>query len=73
MVQWLRTLIVLPKDPDLIPTIHRVAHNCLIPVPLLASNGTIHLVQRYRFRKNTHTHSNIDIRAMFRVLNVTVL
>lgn len=70
MVQWLRT-IVLPKDPDLIPRIHRVAaHNCLIPVPLLASNG---YRDRHSGKTPIHTHSKIGIRTMFWVLNVTVL
>ena len=31
MTQWLGALVVLPEDPDLIPSTHVVAYNPLTP------------------------------------------
>lgn len=62
MAQQWRTLAILPEDLDLIPSTHRVVHNCLhlqfegIQSPLLATSGTSH-TNIYTGKTPIHTHT----------------
>lgn len=53
MVQWVRALAVLAKDPGSIPSTHMEVH-------YLLSTSTL-VMYRCTNRQNTHTHKTIKI------------
>lgn len=63
MEQWVRAMVALPKNRNLIPRIQRAAHNSLSLVPenMMFSQGfhghqNTYIVYRYVWDQNTHTH-----------------
>jgi hypothetical protein len=62
MAQWLRALTALLEVLSSIPSTHRAAHNCLIPVP-----GDLTPSHRHIYRQNTNAHK---IKINFKNINL---
>lgn len=63
MAKQLRALVVLGKNPCLIPSTHMGAYNCLSNVffrALQASIG-IYMIYTQACRKNTHAHKEVKL------------